>query len=222
MKQIEAFIFDLDGVITDTAHYHYLAWKNLAKQLNITIDEAFNETLKGISRTQSLELILKHGNVLDEYTKDEIEVLANKKNEEYVEYLKDMKPSDIYPGILQLLKDLRAKNIKIALASASKNAPQILNALEITSYFDYIVNPDEVEHGKPAPDIFLRGAQAVGALACNCVGIEDAEAGIRGILDANMFAIGVGVQEVMQKAGANLIVTSTSELILDDLLNKIQ
>lgn len=221
MKKVEAFIFDLDGVITDTAHYHFKAWQNLAKQVGISIDEAFNEKLKGISRIESLTLILAHGGILNRYTSKEIEVLANQKNQEYVTYLADMQSKDIYPGILQLLKDIKASGRKIALASASKNAPQILEALNITEYFDYIVDPEEVVAGKPAPDIFLRGAQAVGANPENCVGIEDAVSGIQAILAAKMFAIGVGTKQQMEAAGANLVVSDTSELVLDKLLEQI-
>lgn len=221
MKKIEAVIFDLDGVITDTAHFHFLAWRNLARGLGIDFTLEFNEELKGISRIESLEKILVFGGIQDKYTKEEKDSLATKKNTEYVELLKDMKESDIYPGIKELLEELRANNIKVALASASKNAPMILEALKITNLFDYVVNPDSVAKGKPAPDIFLAGAEAVGADPKNCIGVEDATAGIKAILDAGMFAVGVGTPKEMTEAGANLVVEKTKDLSLDLFIKNI-
>lgn len=215
MNKIEAVIFDLDGVIVDTAHFHFLAWRNLARGLGIDFTEEFNEKLKGISRMESLEKILELGNMASEYTEEEKTVLATKKNTEYVELLKDMKPTDIYPGIRELLNELKENNIKIVLASASKNAPMILDALGITDLFDFVVNPESVEKGKPSPDIFLAGAKAVGVNPENCIGVEDAVAGIQAILSANMFAVGVGTPNEMEKAGANLVVENTSELSLN-------
>lgn len=222
MKNIEAVIFDLDGVITDTAHFHFLAWRNLARDLGVDFTLEFNEKLKGISRAESLEKILILGNLQNKYSREEKEILASRKNAEYVELLKDMKESDIYPGIKELIMELRKNNIKVVLASASKNAPIILKALKITELFDHIVDPDSVANGKPAPDIFLAGAKAVGANPENCVGVEDAEAGIKAILDANMFAVGVGTPNQMKQAGAKLIVTNTKELTLDLLLKNIR
>lgn len=221
MKNIEAVIFDLDGVITDTAHFHFLAWRNLASELGIDFTLEFNEQLKGISRTESLEKILILGNIQDKYNIEEKELLATKKNTEYVDLLKDMKESDIYPGIKELLEELKINNIKIVLASASKNAPMILEALKITHLFDYVVNPDSLAKGKPAPDIFLAGAKAVNANPVNCVGVEDATAGIRSILDANMFAVGVGTPNEMKEAGAQLVVQNTKELTLELFIRSI-
>lgn len=221
MKSIEAVIFDLDGVIVDTAHFHFLAWRNLARSLGVDFTEEFNENLKGISRMESLEKILELGNKVNEYTEDEKVELATKKNTEYVELLNDMKPTDIYPGIKELLNELRENNIKIALASASKNAPMILDALEITDLFDFVVNPESVAKGKPSPDIFLAGAEAVGANPENCIGIEDAVAGIQAILSAGMFAVGVGTPSEMSAAGANLVVQNTKELSLELLVKNV-
>jgi beta-phosphoglucomutase len=222
MKNIEAVIFDLDGVITDTAHFHFLAWRNLARDLGVDFTLEFNEKLKGISRAESLEKILVLGNLQNKYSREEKEILASRKNIEYVELLKDMKESDIYPGIKELIMELRENNIKVALASASKNAPIILKALKITELFDHIVDPDSVANGKPAPDIFLAGAKAVGADPENCVGVEDAEAGIKAILDAKMFPVGVGTPNQMKQAGAKLIVANTKELTLDLILENIR
>ncbi|MGL6227727.1 MAG: beta-phosphoglucomutase [Culicoidibacterales bacterium] len=222
MTKYQSVVFDLDGVITDTAHYHFLAWRNLANKLGIAFDEAFNEELKGISRMESLEKILVKGGVAEKYTAEEKAVLADQKNVEYVALLADMSPSDIFPGIETLLTQLRAQGTKIALASASKNAPMILDALGITTLFDYVVDPDEVPNGKPAPDIFVRGAEAVGADPKFSIGVEDAVAGIRGVLDAGMFAVGVGTPEQMEQAGAHLVVQDTNDLTVALLNAKYQ
>lgn len=220
MKKIDAVIFDLDGVITDTAHYHFLAWRNLANSLNIEFTEKFNEELKGISRDESLEKILVKGKVENEYSLEEKKSLAAKKNIEYVELLKNVTPEDILPGIHKFLIDLKRDNIKIGLASASKNAPFILDALEISDLFDCVVDPESIKSGKPSPDIFLKAAEILAVNPENCIGVEDAIAGIKSINDANMLSIGVGTPSEMRKAGANVVVKDTKELTID-LLKEI-
>ncbi|MGL4624357.1 MAG: beta-phosphoglucomutase [Culicoidibacterales bacterium] len=220
MTKVAAFIFDLDGVITDTAEYHYLAWKRLGEQLAIPFDKEFNETLKGISRMESLERILALGGKTDEYSTEQKQALAEAKNADYVSLLVDMSPADIYPGIERLLQTLQAQHIRIALASASKNAPMILQALGLTDYFEYIVNPDDLQAGKPNPEIFLRAAKALGVDPQACIGVEDAEAGIEAIKAANMFAVGVGTPAVMQAAGADYVVAQTSELDFTKIIAK--
>ncbi|WP_152395024.1 beta-phosphoglucomutase [Paenibacillus guangzhouensis] len=210
--EIRAVLFDLDGVITDTAEYHYVAWKQLAAQLGIEIDEAFNEQLKGVSRMESLERILRHGNRANDLSAEEKLALATQKNDEYVKLLVNVSPKDVYPGIRELLLELRAADIRTVIASASKNAPQILNSLALTDLFDYIVNPDEVPHGKPAPDIFLRGAEAVGVDPAFCVGIEDAQAGVEAIKSAKMVAVGIGEEHVLKPSGADVVLPSTGSL----------
>ncbi|MGL6247706.1 MAG: beta-phosphoglucomutase [Culicoidibacterales bacterium] len=214
MKAVQAVIFDLDGVITDTAEYHYVAWKRLGESIGIDFNREFNETLKGISRMDSLERILAFGGKQDVYTIAEKEALAEQKNRDYVALLVDMSPKDIYPGIQTLLDELQAQSIRIALASASKNAPMILQALALTEYFEFIVNPNDLQAGKPDPEIFLRAAKALGVEPENCIGVEDAEAGIAAIKAANMFAVGVGTISVMIEAGADYVVEQTSELDL--------
>lgn len=220
MKKIDAVIFDLDGVITDTAHYHFLAWRKLANSLNIEFTEEFNEELKGISRDESLEKILVKGKVENEYSLEEKKILADKKNIEYVELLKNVTPEDILPGIHKFLIDLKRYNIKIGLASASKNAPFILDVLEISYLFDCIVDPESIKSGKPSPDIFLKAAEILVVNPENCIGVEDAIAGIKSINDANMLSIGVGTPSEMKKAGANVVVRDTKELTID-LLKEI-
>ncbi|MFF2446484.1 beta-phosphoglucomutase [Neobacillus sp. NPDC058068] len=217
---LKAVIFDLDGVITDTAEWHYLAWRELANRIGIDFNREFNEELKGISRMESLEKILVLGSKADQYSETEKLELANTKNDHYVQLLTKMKPDDIFPGIKELLEELKANGVLIGLASASKNAPAILDSLEITNYFQTVVNPDEVERGKPAPDIFLRAAEKLAVTPAECIGIEDATAGITAIKDAGMYAVGVGTIEKMKQAGADLVVEDTQELVLSVLLRE--
>lgn len=207
---MKAVIFDLDGVITDTAEYHYLAWKSLADELNLPFDKEFNEKLKGVSRMESLELILSLGDMA--YSDEEKKALAEKKNDLYKEMIAKVTPADLLPGIESLLKELQEAGIGTALASASKNAPFILDRLGVTHYFNHVVDVNLIKQGKPDPEIFLTGAAKLGVLPEDCVGIEDAEAGIESILSAGMYAVGVGTPAQMQKA--DLIVSSTAELSL--------
>lgn len=210
-------LFDLDGVITDTAEYHYLAWKKLADELGIAIDRQFNEKLKGVSREDSLRLILAHGQREADFSETEFQQLAKKKNDHYVQMIQAVSPKDVYPGILALLKDLKRAGIKISLASASKNGPFLLNQMELTDYFDGIADPAAVKTGKPAPDIFILAAQIVGLEPEECIGIEDAQAGIAAIKASGAFPIGVGKAEQL---GHDLpLVQSTAELTLDFLQN---
>lgn len=212
---IKAFIFDLDGVITDTAEYHYLAWKQLGKDLGINFDREFNETLKGVSRIESLERILALENKENNYTEEEKLDLATKKNEHYVSLINKITPKDILPGINELLDDLREKNIKIGLASASKNAVPVLTKLGLLDKFDYVAPASECKNSKPAPDIFLMAAKGLDINPENCVGIEDAEAGVEAINSANMYSVGVGSAQSMKKA--NLVFDCTSKLNLDTI-----
>lgn len=217
---MKAVIFDLDGVITDTAEWHYMAWKELAKTIGIDFNREFNEELKGISRMECLERILAHGGAANQYTETEKKDLANSKNQIYVKLLAQMKPENIFPGIKELLEELKENHIKIGLASASKNAQAILEALEITHYFEAIVHPDEINKGKPAPDIFMKAAEKLSVSPNECIGIEDSTAGILAIKAAGMFAIGVGTVGKMKQAGADLVFELTQDLVLSLLLNE--
>lgn len=189
---IEAVVFDLDGVITDTAHFHYLAWKQLAEELDIIIDEIFNERLKGVSRLDSLELILKEGNRQNDFTISEKEEMAYKKNLHYCELLKQLTPNDVLPGILELISDIKADGIPVGLASVSKNAGTVLKALELENAFDYIADAAKIKKSKPNPEIFLTACRGLGANPKRSIGIEDAQAGIEAINASDMFSIGVG------------------------------
>lgn len=217
LAKVKAVLFDLDGVIVDSAKYHFLAWQSLAAELSISIDKEFNEQLKGVSRIDSLKKILAHGKCLEKFSEKQIQELATKKNQVYVDMVQKMTKGEILPGIEALLSELREKNYKIALASASKNGPLILNLLGITNYFDVIVNPEKVETGKPAPDIFLKAAELVRVDPNDCVGIEDAVSGVMAIKAAKMTAIAVGSS--MQFKQADCVVSSTKELCLDLIIN---
>ena len=204
--KIKGFIFDLDGVITDTAKYHFKAWKACAKTVGIDLPDAFEEDLKGIGRANSLKRILAFGKV--EVDTQKFEELLKWKNDLYVSFLDELTTNSILPGIKAFLDELKAKGFKLAIASASKNASTILHKLKITDYFDYICDPATLKHGKPDPEIFLNCAQGLGFAPEECIGLEDAPAGIEAIKAANMFAIGIG-QEL---TAADLILTSTKEL----------
>ncbi|MBP1047532.1 beta-phosphoglucomutase [Enterococcus sp. BWM-S5] len=211
----QGVLFDLDGVITDTADYHYKAWKKLGEELGITIDRAFNEQLKGVSREDSLRLILAHGNQSDTHSEAEFAALAQRKNDNYVEMIQQVSPKDVFPGILALLQELKSNNIKTALASASKNGPVLLDKMAIADYFDTIVDPASLKAGKPAPDIFIAAADQLGVSVEKCIGIEDAKAGIIAIKKSGAFPIGVGLAEDL---GSDIpLVSTTAELSLSFL-----
>ncbi|MFA9398918.1 MAG: beta-phosphoglucomutase [Clostridiaceae bacterium] len=218
MKEIKAFIFDLDGVITDTAEYHYLAWKELSNKLEVPFDREFNENLKGVSRMDSLEKILTKGNISGKFKEEEKIIIAEEKNEIYKELIKNITPKDLLPGIENLLKGLKGKDIKIALASASKNAMTVINGLKVYEYFDFIADAAICKNNKPAPDIFLMAAEGLGINPEECIGVEDAEAGIEAINSAKMFSVGVGDTKRMKNA--NMIFHSTKELNIDTIVKE--
>lgn len=194
----EAVIFDLDGVITDTARYHYLAWQKIADTLKIPFDEAFNEQLKGIDRRRSLELLLQHGD--RNLTETEKIRLAEAKNEYYQELVETMTPKDTLPGTLELLKDLRNRGIKIGLASISKNAGVVIERLGLAAFFNEVADAARIQRGKPDPEIFLTVAARLQVTSGKCIGVEDAIAGIRAIKAAGMYAVGVGDPQVLTEA----------------------
>jgi beta-phosphoglucomutase len=218
--QIAACIFDLDGVIVDTARYHFLAWKRLADQLGIHFTEADNERLKGVSRMASLDIILDIGQrKLDENQKLEFATL---KNNWYVGYISKMTPDEILPGCLAFIKELKNANIRVAVGSASKNTPMILERVGILSLFDAVADGNNVERAKPDPEVFLKAAEMVGTEPRNCVVFEDAVAGVRAALNAGMMCIGVGSPRILTEA--HCVVNGLNEMNLAKLLileNKI-
>lgn len=212
------FIFDLDGVITDTAKFHYQAWKALADSLGISIDETFNETLKVISRMDSLDRILAHGHLENAFTPAEKEALAQQKNDHYVQLLEHLTTEDVLPGVVPLLQQAQARHIPCAVASASKNAPLILEKLGVRAYFATIVDPDSLSKGKPDPEIFLAAADSIGVLPQNAIGFEDAQSGIDGLKAAGIYAVGLSANQPL--LGADMQVSEMTELSVDALLNR--
>lgn len=207
---IKAFIFDLDGVLTDTAEYHYLAWKNLANRLGLKFDRKDNERLKGVSRLQSLEIILEINKKQGAFTREEKIRMADQKNQEYVRLIKQVKPADILPGVLPFLAKARKSGMKLAVASASKNAGMVLSGLQITDLFDYVADASRIKNTKPDPEVFLNCAEHLGVSPEECVGFEDAQTGVEAIHAAGMYAVGIGVEVVREAPDLNL--ANTGEL----------
>jgi len=198
IRQMQAAIFDLDGVIVDTAKYHYLAWKRLAREYGFDFSESDNERLKGVSRMRSLEILLDIGGLqVDETTRV---LMARKKNDWYVDYIGGLTPRDLLPGAKEYLMGLRTRGVKTALGSASQNAPLILERLEIAPLFDVIVDGSHVEKAKPDPEVFLAAARELDIRPENCVVFEDAEVGIEAAKRAGMGTVGVGNPLTMEKA----------------------
>ncbi len=214
MEQLKACIFDLDGVVVDTAKYHYLAWKRLANELGFEFSEQHNERLKGVSRMRSLEILLEVGGLT--FPPEKMEELAAKKNAWYVEYIKKMTPDEILPGAKEFLEDLRKNGIRIALGSASKNSPLILDRIELKNHFDAVIDGNSVTIAKPAPDIFLSAAKALGVSPQHCIVFEDAEAGIEAAINAGMRTVGIGNPQILSRADfvvPNLIGFTYSKLV---------
>ena len=201
-----AFIFDLDGVITDTARQHLAAWQALARELDVPFDPEIGEQLKGLSRMDSLDLLL--AGAARTFSLAEREQLAERKNTAYVASLADMSASDLLPGARPALQAVRAGGWGLALASASKNAPAVLARLGIAGLFHCVVDPAAVARGKPDPEIFLTAALALEVPPTRCIGIEDAVAGVQAIKGAGMFAVGIGSARVL----------TTADVVMPDLL----
>ena len=208
--QIEGAIFDLDGVLVDTAKYHYLAWKRLAAELGFNFTEADNERLKGVSRVRSLEILLEVGRVT--MPAEQKEKAASRKNTWYVEYLYTLDESSLLSGVKEYLLRLREKGIRIALGSASKNAPLILERLKITDLFDAVIDGNSVSKAKPDPEVFLKGAAAMNISVERCVVFEDALAGIEAAKAGGMSAIAVGKPELLP--GADRYISSMMEMLI--------
>lgn len=196
--KVKAFIFDLDGVIVDTAKYHFLAWRKLAESLGIEFTPEHNEQLKGVSRVKSLELILGLGNIdASEAEKDQ---WMAQKNADYLSYIEKMDAQEVLPGVLNVLKYLKSKGQYIVLGSASKNAKPILEKAGVHHFFDVVVDGNDVTNAKPDPEVFLQGAKKVGMLPSDCIVFEDAFAGIQAANAAGMISIGIGDASVLHEA----------------------
>jgi beta-phosphoglucomutase len=217
MATIKAFIFDLDGVIVDTAKYHFKAWQRLAQSLGIHFHEADNEQLKGVSRKESLDKILEWGGQsLPQAQKEE---LMRKKNEWYLAYVKEMPASEALPGAIDFINKALALNLKIALGSASKNAVLILDKLQITKQFEAIIDGNKTTKSKPHPQVFLLGAKALGLEAAECVVFEDSVAGIAAAKAGQFKSVGIGDKETLNQA--QLVVEGLHAITPVEVLNKL-
>jgi beta-phosphoglucomutase len=213
MSTIKACIFDLDGVIVDTAVYHYKAWKRLANELGFDITEEQNEKLKGVSRMHSLDLILQWGGVTK--TDAEKEELATRKNNWYVDMITKMTPDEILPGAEEFLQACIDAGLKTALGSASKNSTTILEKVGIAHFFNVVIDGNKVSKPKPDPEVFLKGAEELGIPPANCVVFEDAIAGIEAAINGGMKAVGIGSPDVLAKA--DLVVSGLDKMTIEKL-----
>ena len=198
MRNTSAFIFDLDGVIVDTAKYHYLAWKKLANELGFEFTKEQNELFKGVSRKRCLEILLDIGNI--DATQEQFDTWMVGKNEDYLAYIEDMDSSEILPDVVKVLDFLQEEGIPMAVGSASKNAKPILEKVGLMSYFGAIVDGTNVVKAKPDPEVFLIAAERLYAEAENCVVFEDAVAGIEAANNAQMTSIGIGEKKTLAQA----------------------
>ncbi len=208
--EIKACLFDLDGVLVDTAKYHFKAWKRLANELGIDFSLEENEKLKGVSRMESLQLILDWGGLIK--SNAEILELATLKNSWYVEMINEMQADEILPGVVDFLNELKTAKIKIALGSASKNAETILKKINLVDKFDVIIDGNSVSKSKPDPEVFLKGAEALQVLPNNCIVFEDAIAGVEAAINGGMRVVGIGESQILTKA--NLVVAGLHQLNL--------
>ncbi|MCL7753266.1 beta-phosphoglucomutase [Polaribacter sp. Z022] len=214
----KGFIFDLDGVIVDTAKYHYLAWKKLANELGFEFTVEQNELFKGVSRKRCLEILLDIGK--REATQEEFDTWMVEKNVDYLKYIENMDASEILPDVPKVLQYLKENNIPIALGSASKNAQPILEKVGLLPYFDTIVDGNNVTKAKPDPEVFLLAAKQLGVKPEDCVVFEDAVAGVEAANAAKMISIGIGDKNVLTEA--NSIFTDFTEINIDFIKNLIE
>lgn len=195
---MKGFIFDLDGVIVDTAKYHFLAWKNLANRLGVSFTEEDNELFKGVSRVRCLEILLDMGGI--SVSREQFDTWLIEKNEDYLEYIAKMDAREILPGVTETLEYLRKSHIPMALGSASKNARPILEKVGLLDYFKAIVDGNDTLKAKPDPQVFLLAADRIGVAPAQCVVFEDALAGIQAANSAGMLSIGIGNAQVLKEA----------------------
>lgn len=219
MNKNKGIIFDLDGVIVDTAKFHFIAWRKLANDLGFDITEEQNEQLKGVSRIHSLQKILKWGEI--ELSEEEFQKQTNQKNENYLSYVEKMDESEILPGVRKVIDFLSERNIPFALGSASKNAPLILEKIGLHEKFDAIVDGNDVSKAKPSPEVFLVAAEKLGLAPEDCIVFEDSVAGIQAANNAKMISIGIGENEVLHEA--DYVFPDFTEItteFIEELLNK--
>jgi beta-phosphoglucomutase len=211
----KACLFDLDGVLVDTAIYHFKAWKMLGENFNYQLTEEQNEQLKGVSRVESLNRILDWANF--SATEAQKEVWLKEKNEKYLQLISNMNPSEILPGVVEFLGQIKAEGYKIALGSASKNAEIILEKTGLFPWFDLIIDGNKVSKSKPDPEVFIKGAEGLGLLPEECIVFEDAQAGVEAAINGGMKVIGIGEETVL--SNANKVIPGFAGMISTDLLH---
>jgi kojibiose phosphorylase len=216
--RLQAFILDLDGVLTNTAEYHFRAWLRLAEEEHVPFNREKNEQLRGVSRRCSLEILL--GEALPRYSEAQIQAMMARKNTYYREMLQQITSDDFLPGAQELLRGLRARGLKIAIGSASKNTPLVLERLGILNAFDAIADGNSVARSKPAPDVFLHAADLLHTSPAQCAVVEDAQSGIAAALAAKMFAVGIGPQERVGQA--HLRYPDTARIDLEEILTTFE
>ena len=215
---IKGLLFDLDGVLVDTAKYHYIAWKDIAEELGIDFTEKDNERLKGVSRMDSFNIILEIGD--KEMNEEEKLHYTTKKNDVYLSYINKLEKEELFPEVEKFLIDARDKGYKIALGSASKNSSIIIERLGITKYFDAIIDGNSVSKTKPDPEVFIKGAEALGLANEECVVFEDSFSGIEAAHNADMLAIGVGSEENLPEA--DILIDDFIGVRIADLLKRLE
>ncbi len=214
MSNIRACIFDLDGVLVDTAHFHFLAWKRLAAEFGITLTEDYNERLKGVSRMDSLDIILSLGEVsLGQAQK---ESMAAKKNGWYLDYIQSVTTEDALPNVVSFISDLKRHGMRLAIGSSSKNARPIIAQLGIKEMFDVIVDGNDLTQSKPHPEVFLKASDQLGISPAHCVVFEDAQSGVQAAKSANMRCVGIGSMDVL--GAADVVIPSLVDFSADTLL----
>jgi beta-phosphoglucomutase len=214
---IKACIFDLDGVIVDTAHYHFIAWRRLANHLGFDFDETANEQLKGVGRMESLDIILGWGGVtLDDDKKVE---LASQKNEWYKGYINEMQPDEILEGVPAFLEQLAAKGIRMAIGSSSKNAQAVLRQIGIADQFDAIIDGTKLTRSKPDPQVFQLGAEEMEISPAEIIVFEDAASGIEAALNGGFYAVGIGAPENLP--AAQLVLPNFIGVQFEDLVQQL-
>jgi beta-phosphoglucomutase len=215
--EIKACIFDLDGVVVDTAKYHYLAWRRLAREMGFDFSPEHNERLKGVSRLRSLEILLEIGGL--SLSDAEMINAANRKNAWYVDYISTLTPEEILPGVKDFIEDIRHHNLKTAIGSASKNANLILQRIELNKFFDVVIDGNKVTNAKPDPEIFIHAATELMMKPEECIVFEDAQAGLEAAKNGGMFCVGVGDPNVLKQA--DLVIRGFAKLSWESLVNKL-
>lgn len=216
-EQIKGFVFDLDGVIANTSAYHAKAWHQLADELGVEWTDDLANQLKGVGRMDSLNLILKSGGKENDYTEDEKKKFAAEKNDNYLKLLETLDSSEILPGMGEFIKDISERYYLISLASSSKNSPRVLEKLNLAKYFNERVDPATLKHGKPDPEIYRRGAEILNLKPEECIGLEDAIAGVKSINGAGETSLGIGDSKLLHEA--DIIFKDTSQVTLENIKN---